>query len=93
MKYTCIDEFNRTSNIFPVRRQRFLCDDARYYQSYEDANTQRNYLIISNLTLYILCLSIPILVVCINEISVLSSYILFKIKIIFIILFRIDFNF
>ena len=53
----------RASDIFPVRQQRFLCDDARYYQSYEDANAERNYIILSNLTLYILCLFVPIVVV------------------------------
>ncbi|CAF1015435.1 unnamed protein product [Rotaria sordida] len=57
----------RASDIFPVRQQRFLCDDARYYQSYEDANTERNYIILSNLTLYILCLFVPIIVISIIE--------------------------
>ncbi|CAF1093225.1 unnamed protein product [Adineta steineri] len=57
----------RASDIFPVRQQRFLCDDARYYQSYEDANTERNYIILSNLTLYILCLAVPILTISIIE--------------------------
>ncbi len=59
---------NRASDIFPVRQQRFLCDDARYYQTYEDANIERNYIIISNLTLYILCLLVPIVVVRIDKI-------------------------
>ncbi len=54
---------NRASDIFPVRQQRFSCDDARYYQSYEDANTERNYIILSNITLYILCLLVPVVVV------------------------------
>jgi hypothetical protein len=54
---------SRASDIFPVRQQRFLCDDARYYQSYEDANTERNYIILSNLTLYLVCLIVPIIVV------------------------------
>ena len=53
----------RVSDLFPVRQQRFLCDDARYYQSYEDANTERNYIILSDVTLYILCLTVPIGVV------------------------------
>ncbi|UJR23813.1 hypothetical protein I4U23_026789 [Adineta vaga] len=57
----------RASDIFPVRQQRFLCDDARYYQSYEDANTERTYIILSNLTLYILCLAVPILIISIIE--------------------------
>ncbi|CAF3907457.1 unnamed protein product, partial [Rotaria magnacalcarata] len=57
----------RASDIFPVRQQRFLCDDARYYQSYEDANTERNYIILSNLTLYILCLLVPMIVISIME--------------------------
>ncbi|CAF1178318.1 unnamed protein product [Rotaria magnacalcarata] len=57
----------RASDIFPVRQQRFLCDDARYYQSYEDANTERNYIILSNVTLYIICLTVPIVVVSIIE--------------------------
>ena len=52
--------------MFPVRQQRFLCDDARYYQSYEDANTERNYIILPNLTLYIICLLVPTAVVSIS---------------------------
>ncbi|CAF2894039.1 unnamed protein product [Rotaria sp. Silwood2] len=57
----------RASDIFPVRQQRFLCDDARYYQSYEDANTERNYIILSNVTLYGICLFVPIIVLSIIE--------------------------
>ncbi|CAF1071480.1 unnamed protein product [Adineta steineri] len=57
----------RASDIFPVRQQQFLCDDARYYQSYEDANITRNYIILSNITLYILCLFIPIFIISIIE--------------------------
>ncbi|CAF3897556.1 unnamed protein product [Rotaria sordida] len=57
----------RASDIFSVRQQRFLCDDARYYQSYEDANTERNYIILSNITLYLICLLVPIIVISIIE--------------------------
>ncbi|CAF0726503.1 unnamed protein product [Didymodactylos carnosus] len=57
----------RASDIFPVRQQRFLCDDPRYYQSYEDGNTERNYVLLSNIALYSLCLFIPILVITIIE--------------------------
>ncbi|CAF1103099.1 unnamed protein product [Rotaria sordida] len=57
----------RASDIFPVRQQRFLCDDARYYQSYEDANTERNYIILSTITLYLICLLVPIIVISIIE--------------------------
>lgn len=62
----------RASDIFPVRQQRFLCDDARYYQSYEDANTERNYIIISNITLYVLCSVVPIMIVRIINIYIFS---------------------
>ncbi|CAF0749013.1 unnamed protein product [Didymodactylos carnosus] len=57
----------RASDIFPVRQQRFLCDDARYYQSYEDGSIERNYILLSNIALYSLCLLIPILVITIIE--------------------------
>lgn len=54
---------SRASDLFPVRQQRFLCDDPRYYQSYEDANTEKNYIIISYVALYVLCLLIPTIIV------------------------------
>ncbi|UJR25044.1 hypothetical protein I4U23_006404 [Adineta vaga] len=57
----------RASDIFPVRQQRFLCDDARYYQAYDDANAERNYVILSNITLYIFCLFVPIIIISIIE--------------------------
>ncbi|CAF1177573.1 unnamed protein product [Adineta ricciae] len=63
----------RASDIFPVRQQRFLCDDARYLQSYEDANTERNYIILSNLTLYILCLATPIVII--STIELIRSFV------------------
>ena len=53
----------RASEVFPVRQQRFLCDDARYYQSYEDANAERNYIILSNNTLYMFCSLVPLIIV------------------------------
>ena len=55
--------FPSASDFFPVRQQRFQCDDARYYQTYEDANAERSYIILPNTTLYLLCFSVPIIIV------------------------------
>jgi uncharacterized membrane protein len=61
----------RASDIFPVRQQRFSCDDSRYYQSYEQADVVGNYTILSNSTLYLLCCCIPLATV--SRCSVMTS--------------------